>query len=111
MVINGERIIVSLAIRGCNKWSIVWRSWNISSLIDEEINGVKNFLLLVNTNKAGSKGGEDKHAVEYCWYILSGRGTHILIEKAFRVKPEMVIFTTPELEKFLKQKEVDAFKA
>lgn len=103
-------------------------------LIDEEISGAKNFSLLVNTSKAGTKGEEHKHTVEHCWYILSGRGTAYLDGKSFSIEPEMaiyvpantlhkldvepgedityvVIYAPPGPEKLLKQKGADAFKS
>jgi len=103
-------------------------------LIDEEISGAKNFSLLVNTSKAGTKGEEHKHTVEHCWYILSGKGTVYLNGKSFSIEPEMaiyvpantlhkldvepdedityvVIYAPPGPEKLLKQKGANAFKS
>jgi len=103
-------------------------------LIDEEISGAKNFSLLVNTSKAGTKGEEHKHEVEHCWYILSGRGTVYLDGKSFKIEPEMaifipanmlhkldaepdedltyiVIYSPPGPEKLLKRKGANAFKS
>jgi len=103
-------------------------------LIDEEISGAKNFSLLVNTSKAGTKGKEHKHTVEHCWYILSGKGTVYLNGKSFRIEPKMaiyvpvntlhkldvepdedityiVIYAPPGPEKLLKQRGADAFKS
>lgn len=103
-------------------------------LVDEEISGAKNFSLLVNTSKAGTKGEEHKHTVEHCWYILSGRGTVYLDGKSFSIEPKMaiyvpanmlhkldvetdedityvVIYAPPGPEKLLKQKGADAFKS
>lgn len=103
-------------------------------LVDEEISGAKNFSLLVNTSKAGTKGEEHKHTVEHCWYILSGRGTVYLDGKSFSIEPKMaiyvpanmlhkldvepdedityvVIYAPPGPEKLLKQKGANAFKS
>jgi len=103
-------------------------------LIDEEISGAKNFSLLVNTSKAGTKGKEHKHTVEHCWYILSGKGTVYLDGKSFSIEPKMaiyvpantlhkldveadedityvVIYAPPGPEKLLKKRGADAFKS
>ena len=62
-------------------------------LVDEEISGAKNFSLLVNTSRAGIKGGEHKHDVEHCWYVLSGRGTMYMNGKATEIGPQTAIYT------------------
>ena len=62
-------------------------------LIDEEISGAKQFSLLINTMKAGIKGGEHKHPDnEHCWYILSGTGTMYIEGEAYRIGPDMAVF-------------------
>lgn len=62
-------------------------------LIDKPASGAKNFSLLVNTTRAGAKGSEHTHAVEHCWYILSGKGTMYLDGKSYRVEPQTAIYT------------------
>jgi mannose-6-phosphate isomerase-like protein (cupin superfamily) len=66
-------------------------------LIDEEISGAKHFSLLVNTMNAGVKGGEHKHDVEHCWYILSGRGTMYMGGKSFAIEPDMAVFAPADM--------------
>jgi len=106
----------------------------IVSLRDAVTGVAKNFSLLVNTSKAGTKGKEHKHTVEHCWYILSGKGTVYLNGKSFRIEPKMaiyvpvntlhkldvepdedityiVIYAPPGPEKLLKQRGADAFKS
>ena len=62
-------------------------------LIDEEISGEKHFSLMINTMKAGVKGGEHKHPDnEHCWYILSGTGTIYIEGKSYRMEPQMAVF-------------------
>jgi mannose-6-phosphate isomerase-like protein (cupin superfamily) len=62
-------------------------------LIDKDISGAKHFSLLVNTSMAGTQGSAHKHDVEHCWYILSGTGNMVMGDKAYRIEPEMAVFT------------------
>ena len=66
-------------------------------LIDEERSGARNFSLLVNTSKAGARGSAHTHDVEHCWYILSGKGTMYLDDKAYEIGPEMAVFTPAQV--------------
>ena len=66
-------------------------------LIDEESSGAKHFSCLVNTVNAGAKGGEHKHDVEHCWYILSGKGTMYIAGQAFEIGPDMAVFAPAEV--------------
>ena len=86
----GEKYVVPLkeAITGV----LHGRAGTFRILIDEEISGAKHFSLLVNTMNAGVMGDEHKHNVEHCWYILSGRGTMFMGEKAFPLEPAMAVF-------------------
>ena len=68
------------------------RAGTFRILIDEEMSGAKHFSLLVNTMKAGNVGDEHKHAVEHCWYILSGKGTVTIGGESFSVEPDMAVF-------------------
>jgi len=72
------------------------RAGTFRVLIDEEKSGAKNFSLLVNTMNAGVEGGEHKHSVEHCWYILSGRGTMYIKGKAYKLEPEMAVYAPAE---------------
>jgi mannose-6-phosphate isomerase-like protein (cupin superfamily) len=73
------------------------RAGTFRVLIDEEASGANNFSLLVNTMNAGVKGGEHKHEVEHCWYILSGRGTMYMGGKAYALEPEMAAYAPAEM--------------
>jgi mannose-6-phosphate isomerase-like protein (cupin superfamily) len=61
--------------------------------LKDAVTGAKHFSLLVNTMKAGIKGGEHKHTDnEHCWYILSGTGTMYIEGQSYRIEPQMAVF-------------------
>lgn len=62
-------------------------------LLDRETSGAQHFALMVNTMRAGVKGGAHKHDVnEHGWYILSGRGTYYVDDQAFPIGPGMALY-------------------
>jgi mannose-6-phosphate isomerase-like protein (cupin superfamily) len=73
------------------------RAGTFRILIDEETSGAKHFSLLVNTMNAGVEGGEHKHDVEHCWYILSGKGTMTMDGKSFPIEPDMAVFAPADV--------------